>query len=218
MTPFKSKLKSLFNSRYIRNLKRHVRTHRDDPDALFDNQAQRIKALIIEATGYLEYGVGKSTVWANKHSNADIYAIDSSKEWISYVEANCVKRNKVNLLWVDLGPLGSFGRPQTLEKRRNITSYINAIWNDTPSASIDLVLIDGRFRISCFYASLAHARAGCVIAIDDYVDRKLYHVVEEDLKPTFMDGRQAHFIVPQLTETQKDKYRKKADEYKLIFD
>lgn len=60
----------------------------------------------------------------------------------------------------------------------------------------DLVLIDGRFRVACFMATLLFAQPGCRILFDDYGDRPDCIVVERFVKPSSMAGRVAEFVVP----------------------
>jgi hypothetical protein len=59
----------------------------------------------------------------------------------------------------------------------------------------DLILIDGRFHIACFLASILLAKPGTIILFDDYFDRPNYHVVEKYIKPSAKAGRMAEFIL-----------------------
>ena len=45
--------------------------------------------------------------------------------------------------------------------------------------SIDLVLIDGRFRVACCLKCYDIIRDDCLIAFDDFLDRPYYHIVLE---------------------------------------
>jgi hypothetical protein len=49
--------------------------------------------------------------------------------------------------------------------------------------------------VLCFLTSLKLCDENTKIIFDDYNDRKIYHVVEELIKPTEKDGGQALFIV-----------------------
>ena len=44
-------------------------------------------------------------------------------------------------------------------------------------ASIDLVLIDGRFRVACCLKCYNIISKNCVIAFDDFLNREHYHIV-----------------------------------------
>ena len=57
----------------------------------------------------------------------------------------------------------------------------------------DTVLVDGRFRVACFLASLIYLQPGAVILWDDYRGRDSYYVVESIVKPTRFHGYMAEF-------------------------
>lgn len=187
-------------------------------DDLFDNQSHTFKSQLKSANGYFEYGVGKSTIWALKNSCASIYGVDSSAEWITRVLNESGNNVRLNLRHIDLGPLSDWGRPTTLEKIQDFKNYTASYWKEISVNDIDLVLIDGRFRISCFYATLANAKPGCVVVFDDYRDRPLYSVVENDLKPLRFEGRQAIFKVPEVLESRRNEFADKARFFELVFD
>jgi hypothetical protein len=43
--------------------------------------------------------------------------------------------------------------------------------------SIDLILIDGRFRVACCLKSFSLISDNCLIIFDDFLNRKQYHIV-----------------------------------------
>ena len=59
----------------------------------------------------------------------------------------------------------------------------------------DTVLIDGRFRVCCFFTCLKFAKEGTIIIFDDYFDRPYYHIVEKYLDIHQKCGRQAIFKI-----------------------
>jgi hypothetical protein len=44
-------------------------------------------------------------------------------------------------------------------------------------AKTDMVLIDGRFRVACSLKLFGQVSNDCVIAFDDFLDRKHYHII-----------------------------------------
>jgi len=60
----------------------------------------------------------------------------------------------------------------------------------------DVILIDGRFRVSCFLYSLINAKKDSIIIFDDYLNRPWYHIVEDVIPLYDKCGRQAVFKVP----------------------
>lgn len=141
-----------------------------------------------------EYGAGESTTWVYANTTMQILSVDTSKEWVDTVRAKANGDPRLDIRWIDIGELREWGRPKTYTHRAQFPAYIESIWNreQTP----ELVLVDGRFRVSCFLYSLLHATPGMNIIFDDYTTRAQYHVVEEFVKPTETCGRQACFIVP----------------------
>lgn len=99
------------------------------------------------------------------------------------------------MVHVDLGELGSWGRPIDYSHRARFSSYIAAPWQF--DAKPDVVLVDGRFRVACFLKSLLEAAPGTTILFDDYTERSHYHLVEEYADRTDTCGTQAKFVVPE---------------------
>jgi len=150
------------------------------------------KKAVRSAKVYGEYGVGKSTVWVAKNTDAAIIAVETDSKWAVRIRGNIQKEN-VQITHIDLGNVGNWGRPTGYSRRSEFSSYFNSIWEHSPTP--DVVLIDGRFRVACFLTSYLSAKPGTVIFFDDYVERPQYHVVEEITKPFTSDGRQAIFRV-----------------------
>jgi hypothetical protein len=44
-------------------------------------------------------------------------------------------------------------------------------------SKIDLVMIDGRFRVACCLKCFDIINDGCFIAFDDFLNRKKYHII-----------------------------------------
>jgi hypothetical protein len=140
------------------------------------------------AEHYLEYGIGGSTVLAAQKSLKSIIAIDSSEAWISKVKDDiekCKFTGNINLMHANLGPTAEWGYPVDHSKVMNWPLYYAAPWTTFRSIGIDpdLILIDGRFRVSCFLYSVLHCKPGVRILWDDYLNRPEYHFVENVLPP-----------------------------------
>ena len=75
--------------------------------------------------------------------------------------------------------MNSFGRPgenATDEQKRNYSSHMKNLIVEEQQ-SIDLVLIDGRFRAACCLKCVEIISPICLIAFDDFFDRPHYHEV-----------------------------------------
>lgn len=167
---------------------------RDTDNLLFRGEDQLFLDAIAQCSVYGEYGCGASTIWCANNTDTRIIAVDSSADWIAQVKASAPGSSGLDMIHVDLGELGDWGRPKNYARRACFADYIDAPW--TRELRPDLILVDGRFRVACFLRSLLNAKAGDTILFDDYVERPHYHVVEEFAERDATLGTMARFIVP----------------------
>ena len=99
-------------------------------------------------------------------------------------------------------------------KKNNFISYAKAPWSQ--AILPDTVLIDGRFRVLCFFVSLKYATEGTKILFDDYINRPHYHIVEEYIKPAQLCGRQSLFIVPSKQSLDFDSIDKMIQKFEYV--
>ncbi len=163
---------------------------------LFNGDDEMFKSALKETTLYGEYGCGASTKWVLNHSSAVVRAVDTSRQWIDAVQQDLLPShaNRAAFQHVDLGPLSNWGRPMSYAHRDRFSDYTDWIWQTDKTP--DTVLIDGRFRVGCFLASLKFADAGTRLIFDDYINRPIYHVVEDFADRAEVCGRQCLFIAP----------------------
>jgi len=152
---------------------------------------------------YLEYGSGGSTLLALRLGVPDVFSVESDRSFAEGLRAAAAgarrKGTRFWLLLAEIGETGSWGRPAKAEACRNWPGYALRIWEEIERAALapDLILIDGRFRVACFLASLLKARPGTLILFDDYTARGArYAVVERHLAPALTIDRCAVFEVP----------------------
>jgi hypothetical protein len=130
-----------------------------------------------KATVYFEYGTGGSTYQANLRNNiTKIYAVDSDSEWLKQQ----IKSDKLKLIYNDLNTIpNTYGHPGaycTYIQKVNYSNQMPALTNEELK-QIDLVFIDGRFRVACCLKCFDIIEPGCVILFDDFLNRPEYHVV-----------------------------------------
>lgn len=188
---------------------------KEKDEKLFDGNDGLFKEILLKNTKvYAEYGCGDSTLWIDKRTNATIYSIDTSREWIEKVQSCSDKLD--NMKFVDLGRVGDWGKPFDYSKRDRFIDYTDWIWRQ--KLIPDVVLIDGRFRVCCFLTSLKNAKQGSQIIFDDYVDRPYYHIVEEFIKREVTDGRQCLFIVPNKSKIDTDRIDYEIEKFRYVMD
>lgn len=182
---------------------------------LFKGDDVLFKRLIQNASTYIEYGAGASTIWVANNTPCTIYSTDTSKEWLESVREKAKRNSALHLHWTDLGPIGKWGRPLGYSHCDRFSEYTDWVWNQNISS--DVTLIDGRFRVCCFLTSLLHAREGSIIVFDDY-DRQNYHFVEQFLKPFETCGRQAAFLVPKKEDLDLISISKGISNFRYVLD
>lgn len=164
------------------------------PDAAVTVLSERLKS----TKCYLEYGSGGSTVLAANLGVQRIFSVDTSAEWLDKVRATIGEGYSgiLETLFVDIGPTKKWGYPVSNSQFQKWPQYFISPWEHIGEAKLspDLILIDGRFRVSCFLVSLAYASIGTTLLFDDYVNRKYYHAVERLLKPINCHDRMAEFV------------------------
>jgi hypothetical protein len=164
-------------------------------------QGRSLLAALLEQTRvYVEFGAGGSTVLAATSGVSEIHSVDSDTEFLDAVKARVLEesgRIVFEAHYVDIGPTKEWGWPIDSSKASQWPRYCQAPWKSLGArrSRPDLVLIDGRFRVACFLATLLNADFGTHVLFDDYFDRPHYHLVEAHLRPVERAGRLAHFIV-----------------------
>ena len=168
---------------------------------LFEGRSEEFRTFHNDCKIYAEYGCGLSTLYSTNIAKKRTISVDTDINWVQKIKDNLLESNIIDIHYIDIGPTGNWGMPQSYSKRNNFKNYLNIIWsnNDKP----DFVLIDGRFRIASFLTSLKFAEKNTIICFDDYVNRKIYNIVEEFEQPFLLNERQAYFKVSKDYDLEK---------------
>ena len=131
------------------------------------------------ANVYFEFGSGGSTYQASIRDNIKcIYSVESDQEW----QNKLLKLNngKINFIYQEMSTLpNNWGNPgvnATDAQKIGYSDSIHRLSNEEKN-TIDLVLIDGRFRVACCLKCFDVINDDCFILFDDFLNRKQYHVV-----------------------------------------
>ena len=129
---------------------------------------------------YFEYGSGGSTYQASIINNIKkVYSVESDMEWQNKLK-QINTTPKINYIYNEMGTLpntwGSPGKNATNIQKKNYSNQIRKLSKEE-QYSIDLVFIDGRFRVACCLNCYDIIRDDCLIAFDDFLDRPQYHIV-----------------------------------------
>jgi len=161
--------------------------HEREKDAeAFAFEAQKCKF-------YLEFGSGTTTAYVDRFTNAKAFVVENDVRWVDHVKKQLTRSEDIKFVHVDLGPCGGWGYPLQVDNYRSkFREYYESVWN--LENSFDLVLVDGRFRVSTFLHSLVKSKVGTTILFDDYKNRDYYHVIEEIIKPVEIYQEMAKFL------------------------
>ena len=160
-----------------------------------------LRSLITDCSFYLEYGSGASTVLAAA-MNKPFISVETDRLFLQSVRRKFGALNSAQrLVHADIGLTGPWGIPflarnPSSRTRKKWKAYAETPWSLVNKENLpDLVLIDGRFRVSSALTSCAHlsARGDATILVDDYADRPYYHSIEQHAKLVRMVGRMAVF-------------------------
>lgn len=140
------------------------------------NDLQMFYKYLDNCTNYLEFGSGGSTYQASIRKNIKkIISFESDKDWFLKLK-NEIKHNNFIYNFIDLKcKPNNWGHPSkecSISEYKNYTKLNQELLNN-----IDLILIDGRFRVCCALKCHSLINNECKIAFDDFLDRKHYHIV-----------------------------------------
>lgn len=147
---------------------------------------------------YAEWGLGSSTRIASSLGLSGIIAIDSSPVWVEKLREQI---DDINVFWVhhNVGPTKKLGRPKRAFRNFwRFPGFSLALERAMKKVGWkpQLVLVDGRFRTSCFVRAYLSCNPGTVILFDDYSNRA-HQSVEKVIKPEEIRDQVAKFVVPQ---------------------
>ena len=168
----------------------------------FDEPSKRVFIdLLVKSSFYLEYGSGGSTLLAARNKkrfisvDTDWWFLRSVRKAIGKLSAN------QQLIHANIGLTGPWGKPLratrlSANRLAQWRSYSGTPWESiTDGDAPDLVLVDGRFRVSTtlFCCQKLANRPDARILVDDYVGRSEYSVIERHADLIGMAGRMAIF-------------------------
>lgn len=139
---------------------------------------------ISKATHYAEFGSGGSTYYtALKNNIIKIYSVESDKEWIEKIKLQLPNNvlYKCNFLFHDIDTISNnWGYPGPNSNINDWIKYNNALninLNESEKKKIDLILIDGRFRVACLMNCFNFINNDTIVLFDDFTNREYYHII-----------------------------------------
>lgn len=172
---------------------------------------------------YFEYGSGGSTYQALIRDNIkSIYSVESDIDWYNKVNNNTNLNHelkKFNYIYNDMNTKpnnwGYPGKNATIEQKVKYSNQFNMSLDDDSKKKIDLILIDGRFRVACCLKLYNNISMDCLIAFDDFLNRKYYHVVLNFFDIINKTGNKM-VILKKKKDILEDELTKLIKKYELI--
>jgi hypothetical protein len=160
----------------------------------------RLEALLKGCEVYLEFGSGGSTVLAARLGVRQLISVESDADWCRELISHMDSFGSVEkyLLYADIGATGPWGNPVSDSDWKKWHKYPLIAWDLCMERNIvpTLILIDGRFRVASFLATLIYSPPGATVLFDDYIDRIHYHSIEQFVTPCGYHDRMAEFVTP----------------------
>ena len=130
-------------------------------------EVELFKSYVLNAISYFEYGCGGSTVLVNSYPNIKyMVSVDSCSEWIKKTTRQISNSVKVNFYYVDInGSCEGWGAPIDNSKMCDWIKYPSSILEQ--KEDFDLILVDGRFRVSCCAAAAIKMSKDSILLLHD---------------------------------------------------
>lgn len=137
--------------------------------------------LLNKSTHYFEYGSGGSTFQTSIRNNIKtIHSVESDPEWYINVCKNIEKQKPITLMYKHLNTIpntwGYPGEGCLIEHAKEYSKAISSL-SETDAKRLDIILIDGRFRVACCLHCFDMISNECQIIFDDFLNRPQYHDV-----------------------------------------
>lgn len=128
---------------------------------------------------YFEFGSGGSTYQAARRPHIQrIFSVESDREWFKKVRQAVGNDPRVDVRYHEMHAVprnwGHPGPQSTPEQRRGYSECINL--PHIPD-EIDLILVDGRFRVASCLKSFAKLSSTGLVIFDDFLNRPNYFAV-----------------------------------------
>jgi hypothetical protein len=161
-----------------------LRPTADDP--LPPSMGANERDLLVSSSAHrktiVEFGAGGSTLIFARSAAERIVTIEPDGAWIARLSeqpavASAITAGRLTFVQPDIGPLGPWGRPTDPATQERWPTYAQAPWSAIDPPTVDLVLVDGRFRVASALAALLHCRSDVSIVFHDFWPRPHYHPV-----------------------------------------
>lgn len=145
---------------------------------LSQNDVKLFYKYLDKASNFFEYGTGGTTYQASIRPNIkSITTVETDYIWFKQFKFLLEDKHiKCIYCEMDAKP-NTWGNPGPNSTLEQYIHYSNQIKEVKSVNKIDFILIDGRFRVACCLKCFDVINEECLIAFDDFLNRKEYHIV-----------------------------------------
>lgn len=178
-----------------------------------DKEIGLLRKNLEKATHYLEFGCGGSTALAARSKLKTIASVENSLEWIDKCRADSAissaeREGRLKFIAADTGPTKGWGYPVDKSSAHLWQNYYLRPWDKLDAAQLDLVLVDGRWRVACVMQAIVRTSPACRILVHDWSDKRPQYEVL--LRFTEIAARAGSLV--QLRPCQNMNWRELAEE------
>ena len=134
-----------------------------------------------KAQNYYEFGSGGSTYQASLRQNLkSIHSVESDLLWHNKLKKMVNEDKRIEFIYVDMKTVpNTWGNPGPNSSINDWIAYSDTICRIESAIAdqIDLILIDGRFRVACALKCFDIINDNCYVIFDDFLNRPGYHIV-----------------------------------------
>lgn len=149
-----------------------------------DAEIEVLKEHLDQCSHYLESGCGGTTLMAlESDSPKAIDVVETDIAWIEKLKerpeiSKAINQKRIAFHNRDVGQVGNWGMPLDQTKRTNWPFFSMGFWDDI-AGDVDLVFVDGRFRVATVLAALLMTTPNTRILVHDFKDRPYYNEMLE---------------------------------------
>ncbi len=152
--------------------------------AMKPDETELYQRLLASRPAVVEFGMGGSTVLAARRDGGVVHSIESDTSWVHAVSRDPdvrrgIDNRRVYLHHAHIGKTQYLGYPADESQAVRWPRYYTGIWDRVRPEDIDMVFVDGRFRVASALTAVAHCRADALVVIHDFWSRDSYHCVLE---------------------------------------
>ena len=176
------------DKKYIEKLKKDIKKYKQLPKEtinIADTDIKMFYKILDKTTVYFEYGCGGRTYQASIRKNIKkIYTVDSDIQWLNTIKDK-IKHKNITYIFNDMNTspnnAGYPGNNCTDIQKINYSNQIRQL-SKNEQQSINVVFINGRFRVACCFKCYDIINDNCIIVFNDFLNRPKYHIVLDYFK------------------------------------